>query len=78
MENDIFFINTPVDIQEEIYPFIEKRIEERNIPENKTVYLNFVTNMNMLGRYYFQVYLTDGIVEHSTLNYPADFLIFLK
>lgn len=78
MENDIFFINTPVDIQEEVYPYIEERLNHRDIPETKTIYLNFVTNMNMLGKYYFQVYLTNGVVEHSTLNYPPDFLIFLK
>lgn len=78
MENDIFFINTPLDIQEELYPIIEYRLAEHNIPEDKTIYLNFVTNMNMLGKYYFQVFITDGVVEHSTLNYPADFLIFLK
>jgi hypothetical protein len=78
MNNDIFFINTPVEIQEEFYSYIEENLSAYDIPADKTIYLRFNTAMNVQGKYYFQVYLTKGVVEHSILNYPADFLIFLK
>lgn len=78
MNNEIFFINTPVEIQEEFYSYIEENLSAYNIPADKTIYLRFNTTMNIQGKYYFQVYITEGIVEHSSLSYPADFLIFLK
>ena len=78
MNNEIFFINTPVEIQEEFYSYIEENLFAYDIPADKTIYLRFNTTMNIQGKYYFQVYITEGIVEHSSLSYPADFLIFLK
>ena len=78
MENDIFFINTPVDIQEEIYNDIIEKLISYNIPDNKIIYLRMTTSIGIFGKYYFEVYVCNNIVEHSSLNYPADFLIFLK
>lgn len=78
MENDIFFINTPVEIQEEIYYDIIEKLLSYDISSNKVIYLRMSTSMSIFGKYYFEVYVCDNIVEHSTLNYPADFLIFLK
>lgn len=78
MENDIFFINTPVEIQEEFYPIILEQLSNLNLNENKTIYLRFVNSISLIGKKYFEVFITNGVVEHSSLNYSPDFLIFSK
>lgn len=77
MERDnIFFINTPTDIQDEYFEYFCERLEE--VEDEKIIYIKFAPIMSLMGKYYFEVYICDAIVDHSTLNYPADFLIFLK
>lgn len=77
MENDIFFIDTPVEIQDEIYYDIIAHLEEYNIPENKIIYLKMTPIINLIGKYYFHVFIEDTIVDHSLLRRAPDFLIFL-
>lgn len=78
MENDIFFINTPVELQEEIYESIIQQLNTLNIDKSKTVYLRFTNAFGLINKKYFEVFLTNGVVEHSSLNYAPDFLIFSK
>lgn len=78
MENDIFFINTPVELQEEIYDTLVHQLSAFNIDEDKTIYLRFTNAFGLINKKYFEVFITDGIVEHSSLNYAPDFLIFSK
>jgi hypothetical protein len=78
MKNDIFFINTPVELQEEIYDSIVQQVSEFGVDENKTIYLRFTNSFGLIGKKYFEVFITNGVVEHSSLNYSPDFLIFTK
>ena len=74
--DNIYFINTPVDIQDEYFERFCERLE--NVPDDAIIYLRYAPCMSLHGKFYFEVYVCESIVEHSSLNYPADFLIFLK
>ena len=78
MQNDIFFINTPVELQDEMYDSIIEQLSQFNISENKTIYIRFTNSLSLLNKKYFEVFITNGVVEHSSLNYSPDFLIFSK
>jgi hypothetical protein len=78
MQNDIFFINTPVELQDEMYDSIIEQLSQLNISEEKTIYLRFTNSLSLLNKKYFEVFITNGVVEHSSLNYSPDFLIFSK
>lgn len=78
MQNDIFFINTPVELQDEMYDSIIEQLSQFNISEKKTIYLRFTNSLSLLNKKYFEVFITNGVVEHSSLNYSPDFLIFSK
>ena len=77
-QNDIFFINTPVEVQDELYDSIIEQLSQFSIPETKTIYLRFTNSLSLLNKKYFEVFMTDGVAEHSSLNYSPDFLIFSK
>lgn len=76
--SNIFFINTPVDIQDEIYDTISEQLKRYNIPENKIIYLRFTPIASIYGKFCFSVYIKDTIIDHALLDYSPDFLIFNK
>ena len=78
MKNDIFFINTPIKIQEEIYYDIEEQLSRYDIPEDSIIYLKFTPITSFYGKFCFSVYIRNNIVDHSLLNYTPDFLIFSR
>lgn len=77
MENDIFFINTPVDIQDEVYYEVVEQLSMYDIAPDKVIYLKMTPIINLGGKYYFQVFVESGIVSHELLKKAPDFLIFM-
>ena len=77
MTDEIYFLNTPVEVQEEIYNNIVESLNDFQIGNNDIVYLCQVNSMNFTDRYYFEVFVRESVVDHKTLISP-DFLIFLK
>ena len=77
MTDEIYFLNTPVEIQEEIYNDIVEKLSNLEIDNNDIVYLRQVSSINFSDNYYFEVYVRPNIVDHKTLISP-EFLIFLK
>jgi hypothetical protein len=77
MTDEIYFLNTPVEIQEKIYNDIVEKLSNLEIDNNNIVYLRQVSSINFSDNYYFEVYVRPNIVDHKTLISP-EFLIFLK
>ena len=77
MTDEIYFLNTPVDVQEEIYNDIIEKLSNLEIDDNHIVYLRQVSSINFSDSYYFEVFVKSSVVDHETLISP-DFLIFLK
>lgn len=77
MTDEIYFLNTPVEVQEEIYNDILEKLSNLEINNSDIVYLRQVSSINFSDNYYFEVYVRPNIVDHKTLISP-EFLIFLK
>lgn len=78
LNNDIFFINTPIEIQDEIYNDIIDVLSTYEIDENKIIYLLLSPILFLGEKYCFEVFLRDTILGNNKLDGQAEFLIFLK
>jgi hypothetical protein len=74
IEDNIYFIDTPVEIQDEAYYKILEQLNQIEIPDNKNIYLKLTPIFNIPGKYYFNVYIQDTL----DINLRPDFLIFLQ
>lgn len=77
MFDNFYFINTPLDIQEEYYSYIEQQLNTLELSNKLYAYLIFSQIGNIMGKYCFKVYIkTDILDKNETLGEP-DFLIFI-
>ena len=77
--DNLYFINTPVDIQDECYYDVIDELNELNfIKEEHIVYLCFSKIHNLLGKACFKCYLKNHIEENKVFDYEPDFLIFIQ
>lgn len=74
VEDNLYFIDTPVEIQEDCYNFIVSEISELDIPYNKNVYAKMIPIYNLPGKYYFNIYIHESFKD----NLQPDFLIFIQ
>lgn len=75
---NIYFVDTPVEIQDEYFYNILEKLEEIEIDNNAYVYLKFSSIMNLPGKFFFKGFIKDAIEIDKTFNYEPDFLIFLS
>jgi hypothetical protein len=73
IEDNIFFIDTPPDIQDEIFYEVLNHLENCDY-KDKNIYLKPATALNIPDKYYFNVY----IAKSFDPNAIPDFLIFLS
>ena len=71
LNNDIFFINTPIEIQDEVYNDVIDILSTYEIDENKII-------LFFGEKYCFEVFLRDTILGNNKLDGQSEFLIFLK
>ena len=77
MFDNFYFIDTPLDIQEECYSYIEQRLNGLSISNRYYVYLIFSQIGNRIGKYCFKVYVKTDILDKNEVLGEPDFLIFI-
>lgn len=76
---NLYFIDTPVDIQDECYDTIINYLENfPNIGENDIIYLKYTSVFNMGNKGFFKGYISTQIKSNKDLNEESDFLIFIE
>jgi hypothetical protein len=73
-EDNIYFIDTPIEIQDECYYKLLEYLEEINFDKKSNIYLKLSSSINLPGKYFFSVYIQDSF----DINLEPDFLIFLQ
>lgn len=78
MESDnIFFIDTPVEIQDEYFYEIIEKLKPFDIPDNFFIYLQFSSIFNIPNKFFFKVFITS--LDKFEYNFKEpDFLIFFS
>ena len=78
MTNDnLYFISTPIEIQDEVYFEVLEKLENLNIPNECYVYLKFVSITNIPNKFFFNGYVRNEAIEDKSTLCEPDFLIFL-
>lgn len=76
--DNLYFLDTPIDIQDECYYDVLEQINEFNfIHENNIVYLIFSEIFNLRGKACFKGYIKSEIENSKVFDYEPDFLIFI-
>lgn len=76
--DNLYFLDTPVDVQDECYYEVLEQINEFNfIHENNIVYLIFSEIFNLRGKACFKGYIKSEIENSKVFDYEPDFLIFI-
>lgn len=77
MFDNFYFLNTPFEIQEECYDYIEQNLNKLNLNNKDYVYLLFSAIGNIMGKYCFKVYVKNNILSENEVLGEPDFLIFI-
>lgn len=77
MFDNFYFLNTPLEIQEECYDYIEQNLNKLNLNNKDYVYLLFSAIGNIMGKYCFKVYVKNNILSENEVLGEPDFLIFI-
>ena len=75
-EDKIYFINTPVEIQEAIYYETLEYLQSLNIDNRLNVYLVFTQVPNLNNKFYFKVYIRQYSENAKMIDDEPDFIIF--
>lgn len=75
-DEKLFFINTPVDIQDEIYYKTIEYLNEIDIEYNSYIYLVFTPIANNIGKFYFKGYIKNEPILTKNFDNKSDFIIF--
>lgn len=75
-EDKVYFINTPVEIQEEVYYQTIEYLNELKIDNRFYIYLVFMPIANLNNKFYFRVYLRKSIENAKNIDGEANFIIF--
>ena len=78
MNDNLYFISTPTEIQDEVYFEIQQKLEELNISDESYVYLKLSPITNIPNKFFFQGYVRDGVILDKSILCEPDFLIFLS
>lgn len=73
IEDNIYFIDTPPNIQDEIFYKIAEYLKNYEI-NDKNVYLKLVAAVNIPDKYFFNAYIGESFNPEAN----PDFLIFLS
>lgn len=74
---NVYFLDTPVEVQEECYDYVHNEIYNLDLPPHVYVYLVFSSIANIAGKYCFNVYVKNGILDKNETLKTPDFLIFV-
>lgn len=74
---DLYFIDTPVEIEEKYYSTIEQELINNNVSENAVIYCYFVRPYNYQNNGFFKIFISNKIEVDKDFNKEADFLIFI-
>lgn len=77
IDDNLYFLQTPAEIQEEVYDEVLEKIKNLNIPENFFIYLKFVSITNIPNKFFFQGYAKNSLIQDKSSLSEPDFLIFL-
>ena len=75
-EEKIYFIDTPVEIQDEIYHKTIEYLNNINIDYNSHVYLFFSPVPDNNGKFYFKCHLKNQYISSKYLGDEPNFIIF--
>lgn len=79
MNNDnIYFLNTPSEIEDEVYYEILEKLEEVDIDNQSYIYIKFTQVFNLPNKYFFKVYISKTILGEDINVREPDLLIFLS
>jgi hypothetical protein len=77
--DNIFYENTPIDIQDEYHNFIVNYLNENfNLSRNDFIYLKFSNIFNIPGKGYFNVKIKNKKESIKAIDNEPDFLIFIQ
>lgn len=74
--DNLYFINTPPDVIDEIYYNVLEKLEDIN--DDKIVYFVFSSIFNIPSKYFFKVYIRNTILDKDEQLIEPDFLFFLS
>lgn len=78
MFDNFYFLNTPLEIQEECYETIFDKLNKLELTDKNYVYLIFSPINNIRGKYCFKVYIKNKILDKNEIPKNPDFLIFIS
>lgn len=79
MNNDnIYFLNTPSEIEDEVYYEILEKLEEVGIDNQSYIYIKFTQVFNLPNKYFFKIYISKTILGEDINDREPDLLIFLS
>lgn len=73
---NLYFVDTPKEIQDSEYFNILNELEKYNISEKKIIYVKWTPISNYIGKYYFQIFLSDDLKNHEMLKDKPEYIIF--
>lgn len=76
--DNLYFLQTPAEIQDEIFNEVLEKLENLSIPNNALVYLKFSPITNIPNKFFFQGYMRNEAIQDKSSLCEPDFLIFLS
>ena len=77
INDNLYFISTPIEIQDEVYFEVIEKLENLNISDDCYVYLKFSQITNIPNKFFFNGYVRKALIEDKSTLCEPDFLIFL-
>lgn len=77
INDNLYFISTPIEIQDEVYFEVIEKLENLNISDDCYVYLKFSQITNIPNKFFFNGYIRNALIEDKSTLCEPDFLIFL-
>lgn len=77
-EDNVYFVNTPIEIQNSEYNKIIQKLNILNISNEKIIYVKFAPVANLEGKYYFEIYIKNSITHNEMLINDPEYIIFLQ
>lgn len=77
-EDNLYFISTPIEIQDEVYSQVLEKLENLNIPDGCYVYLKFSQITNIPDKFFFKGYARNEVIQDKSTLCEPDFLIFFS
>lgn len=75
---NLYFIDTPLQIQEEYYENVLEQLQNMNISEQDNIYLVLSPFFNALDKGFFKGYIFPQEEKNKDFNNEPQFLIFIQ